>query len=615
MKYLLRAGWVVAAAGLAVGLAVLSIACNSKQSTGEAVPVAATGPKPGDEAEAYDGPAWFEDVTAQSGIDFTYKNGYEADHMAIIESLGGGIALLDYDHDGLMDVFIAGGGYYDGKKVLGHPGRLYKNLGGFKFKDVTAEVGLNVPCAYSHGLAVADVNRDGWPDLLVTGYNRLTLFINTDDGKGGRKFVDVTEKAGLTERLWSSGAAFVDLDGDGYPDLYVCHYGDWGFDTNHPTFCTYDGKTRDVCAPRKFTPLQHHLYRNNGNGTFTDITTTVEIGKEKNGTPIRGLRKDGKGLGVLAVDINADGRPDLYIANDTDDNFLYVNRTVPGGPIILEEVGGLSGVARDNRATPNGSMGLDAGDPSRTGRPALFVTNYEGELHALYTNQTTREPVSPAAPTGDNIVFDFESHKNGIVDLGPLMVGWGTAFCDFDRDGWEDLFIAHGHAVMFPSSGAGRQQLAKLLMNEKGKFKRISARGGPYFKTRHNSRGIALGDLDNDGKPDLIISHLNEPVTVLKNTVPTQFNWVGFGLMGEKFRDITGGKLVVEAGGETFTRFLKAGGTYAGSNDPRVNVGIAAATTIDKVTVYWPNGGKAQEWKNLAANRYWKLTEGDATAK
>jgi len=594
-----RIARVLVVASVAVALSFIS-ACDKKGSTTASVgPGTSTPAVHHDNDDPYDGPAWFEDMTAPAGINFTYRNGEEAGHFAIIESLGGGIALFDYDKDGLLDIYLAGGGHYDGKTVLGYPGRLYKNLGNWKFKDVTAEAGLSQPTMYSHGVAVADVNRDGFPDLLVTGYDRLTLYLNVPAESGGRKFVDVTEKGGLTERMWSSGAAFGDLDGDGYPDLYVCHYGDWGFETNHPLFCTYRENIRDVCPPKKFKPLPHKVYRNRGDGMFEDVSATLK------------LRTDGKGLAVIFVDVNGDGRPDMYVANDTDPNFLYVNRGKPGGPIKLEELGGLAGVAIDNRAQANGSMGLDAGDPVHSGKPALFVTNYEGELHAFYANQTVPDP---KAPGGYNILFDFESHRNGLQALGNTMVGWGTAFCDLDRDGWEDLIVSHGHAIRFPTANSGRAQYAKLLLNERGKFTRISNRGGSYFKAVHNARGLAMGDLDNDGKPDLVVSHLNEPVAVLRNVVPTDNHWVGFELTGEKFRDVVGGKIVVQAGGETYTRFIKSGGSYASANDPRYVVGIAKATKIDSVTVHWPNG-KAQEWKGLAADRYWKLTEGEAEAK
>jgi hypothetical protein len=591
-------------AALAAALVAAVVGCDrQKTSSATAVP---SGPAPfhHDNDDPYDGPAWFEDVTQASGVQFTYRNGEEDEHMAILESLGGGVGLLDFNRDGLIDVYFPGGGYYQGKTVLGHPGRLYQNLRNLKFRDVTAAVGLDKPAQYSHGVAVGDVNCDGFPDLLVTGYDRLSLYLNTPDGDGGRKFVDATEQAKLTERLWSSSAAFGDLDGDGYPELYVCHYGDWGFDTNHPTDCTYDGKTRDVCPPKRFKALPHKLYRNNRDGTFTDVTASA-LARHQGGKELP-PRADGKGLCVLILDVTGDGRPDLYVANDTDPNFLYVNRSKPGEPLRFEEMGGIAGVALDNRAQANGSMGLDAGDPMRTGRPALFVTNYEGELHALYTNDCD--------PAEDRVLFDFESHKNDLSRLGHLMVGWGTAFVDLDRDGWEDLVISHGHAIRYPITASGRAQYAKIVMNQKGKFVRASNRGGSYFKARHDARGLALGDLNDDGKPDVVISHVNEPVAVLQNNVPTDHHWIGFALEGKKHRDLVGGKIVVKAGAETYTRFIKSGGSYASANDPRYVVGIAGAARVDSVTVHWPNG-QVQEWKDLSADRYWKLKEGEPAAK
>ncbi|HSQ56617.1 MAG TPA: VCBS repeat-containing protein, partial [Gemmata sp.] len=320
-------------------------------------------------------PAPFAEVTEQTGVAFTYRNGEDAGHLAIIESLGGGVALFDFNNDGLLDIFLPGGGYYKEKTVLGHPCKLYQNLGNWKFEDVSAKVGLDkVNFQYSHGAAAFDYDRDGWLDLLITGYNRLVLLHNEPGEKGTRRFVDVTKKAGLDDHLWSTSAAWGDLDGDGYPEIYVCHYGNWGFETNHPR-CTYDGKTPDVCQPRMFAPLPHTLYKNNCNGTFTDVSDRVK------------LRKDGKGIGAILVDLNNDARPDIYAANDTDDNYLYINRG-NRGEIVLEETGLLAGVARDDRGVMNGSMGVDAGDYNRTGLASILVTNYENELPGLYRNRS-----------------------------------------------------------------------------------------------------------------------------------------------------------------------------------------------------------------------------------
>ncbi len=560
-----------------IGFVAALVACSS-----------APAPPPPTPQEEPVGPPLFEDMTAATGVNFTYRNGEEAGNFAIIESLGGGVALFDFDNDGLLDIFIPGGGRYEGKKVLGLPGRLYRNRGGWKFEDVTKAVGLDIPLQYSHGAAAFDYDNDGWLDLLVTGYNRLILLHNEPDGAGGRRFVDKTKAAGLNDALWSTTAGWGDLDGDGYPDLYIAHYGDWGFETNHPTDCTYDGKTRDVCQPRRFKPLPHSIYRNNRDGTFTDVTDKLN------------LRKDGKGMGVLIVDVNGDGRPDIYVANDTDDKYLYMNRGKPG-ELALEEVGLLAGVARDDQGKANGSMGLDAGDYDRSGRPSLIVTNYENELPALYQNRSE----------GERPRFNFATQQAGLAVIGGLNVGWGVGFFDYDLNGWEDLVMVNGHAIRFPTK-IDRRQRGVLFRNDGGRFTDLTRQGGSYFQAPHNARGIALGDLDNDGKIDLVVSHLNEPVTVLRNVAPTTGrHWIGLDLVGEKHRDVVGARVVINTLTAQQTRFIKGGGSFGCTNDRRQVIGLGTESTVTKATVHWPSG-KTQDFTGLGVDGYWRLEEGVA---
>jgi enediyne biosynthesis protein E4 len=577
-----RATLLLAAAAIALVFTAISVpSCTP-------APPSAPVPEPVPEVPA--GPPLFEDVTQAAGVSFTYRNGEDAGHFAIIESLGGGAALFDYDNDGLLDLYIPGGGRYEGKTVQGLPGRLYRNLGQFQFADVTQAVGLNVPGPYSHGAAAFDYDCDGWTDLLITGYNRLVLYRNEPDGQGGRRFTDVTKAAGLNDALWSTTAGWGDLDGDGFPELYVAHYGDWGFETNHPADCTYDGKTRDVCQPRRFKPLQHTLYRNTGTGRFTDVTAKVK------------LRSDGKGMGVLIADFSGDGRPDIYAANDTDDNFLYVNRGAKG-ELALEEIGLIAGVARDDRGIANGSMGVDAADFDRTGRASLVVSNYEGELPALYANRSAASPR-----------FVYATLATGVAAIGGVYVGWGLGFQDFDLDGWEDFAMVNGHAIRFPTK-IDRRQKPVLLRNEKGKFKDMTKSGGSYFQAPHNARGLAFGDFDNDGRVDCVISHLNEPVTVLKNVANIEGKyWIGLDLIGAKNRDVVGARVVVESAGGTQTRFVKGGASFGCTNDRRFVVGLGGDSTVMKATVYWPSG-QSQIFTGLATNGYWKLVEGEANPR
>jgi hypothetical protein len=562
-------------------------------------------------------PPLFRDVTKDTGIDFTYRNGQEAGHYAILESLGGGVALIDYDGDGLLDIFVTGGGYYTGKDkktIKGHPCKLYKNLGGFKFKDVTREVGLaDFPWFYTHGCAVADYNRDGWPDLLVTGWGRFALFRNVSNGKGGRKFIDVTKEAHLDDKAWTTSAAFMDLHGNGYPDLYLCQYVNWDVNKNNPKCPGYTPNIeRDVCPPKQFQGLDHLLYRNNGDGTFTNITKEADLNIWGKMTTLDGKQDQvevGKGLGVVAADLNNSQRPSIYVANDTVDNFLYMNRTVRGlcgARLKLEECGSDKGVARDGDGSANGSMGVDVGDYLGNSFASIFVTNYEDERHALYRNDGKE-------------VFSYATEIAGIQAIGQRYVGFGTSFVDLENRGWLDIVIINGHVIRHPVR-AGLKQEAVLFRNEAGeRFKPITDQGGDYFTSEHIGRGLAVGDLDNDGRPDLVVSHVNEPVSILRNVAGDKAernHWLGFALAGRKHRDLVGTRIVIKAGKQQQTRFVKGGGSYMSASDPRQLFGLGKETRIESVTVYWSWGGK-ETWdgKQFETDRYWRLVEGKKKAE
>lgn len=526
----------------------------------------------------------FEDVTPKSGIHFSYRNGDEAGELTLLETLGGGVGLIDYDRDGWLDLFLTGGGNLADRRVRGLPGRLYRNLGSCRFEDVTDKVGLDGASLYSHGVAVTDYDGDGWPDLLMTGYGGVRLYRNS---KG--RFVDVTSSAGLKQGGWPTSAAWGDLNGDGRPDLYLTHYVNWSFE-NHPRCPGYISEHPfGVCSPRVFTGLSDVVYLNNGDGTFRDATHEL------------GLRPGGKGLGVIIADLDDDGRPDVYVANDTTENFLYLNR--PDRP--FEEVGLTRGVAFNGHGTAQGSMGVDVSDAEGNGNFSIFVTNFQNEPHAFYR-----------ALGGGR--FHFSSEAVGVTTIGFTFVGFGVGFADFDNDGHEDLFLANGHISQHPAPPSEYRQRPIVFRHVGGdrsiRYVDVSHLAGSYFQEKRVGRGVALGDLDNDGRMDVVISHINDPATILKNVSNRNHHWLGLILIGEDRRDIVGAKVTLEANGRSQSRQVKGGSSYLSSSDRRILFGLGPDEGPVRITVRWPYGSK-QTWENIKVDHYWTLKEGETVAE
>lgn len=517
----------------------------------------------------------FEDRTAASNLQFTYKNDEAHSDFAILESLGGGIAIFDFDGDGRCDLFLTGGGTFGDRQTAGLPSALFRNEGHWRFADVTKASGIGRSRYYSHGAAVADCNEDGFDDVLITGYGGLMLYQNQGDGS----FREVTPETGLDDRLWSSSAAWGDFNADGALDVYVVHYVDWSFDKN-PVCEGPPGHPREVCPPRQFDGLPDLLYFGNGDGTF------------RNGTKEARLQPDGKGLGVVAADLDQDGDLDLYVGNDTVPNFLYLN----DGRGQFDDFSLISGSAHSDRGTPDGSMGTDVGDFNGDGLPEIWVANYEGENNALYRN------------LGKGL-FRHVSQSTGISAVGAMHVGWGTRFVDVDLDGDEDLIVSNGHVVRFPVNTPRRQRPVLLENLDGARFRNVADRAGEYMTSEHAGRGLATGDMDGDGDEDIVISNLNEPAAVLSNESAPAHNWLAVRIIGrQSTRASIGATAVTKVGDRTLTRQIRGGSSYASTSDSKLHFGCGTMRVVDALTVTWI-GGSRTVLQNVECNQVVTIVE------
>ncbi len=517
---------------------------------------------------------WLEDVTESSGLKFTYRSGVESRQYAMVEELGGGVALFDYDNDGDLDAYFTGGGEIgENQQPKGRAGALFRNDGGLRFTDVTQAVGLDQSGDYSHGVTVGDYDRDGWQDLFITAYGRSQLFRNVD----GQSFVDRTDAAGLVVDGWHASATFLDFDRDGWLDLYLCGYTLWKPGSRYLLGGDKHG-VEELRMPIDVPGAPDLLFRGSPDGTFTNVTVEA------------GIRPDGRGLGVVAADFNSDGWIDLYVANDIDPNHLYW-----GGPTLPFREGAVSaGIQGSEYGQPESSMGIDAADYDGDGRLDLFVTNYEREDNALYRNE-------------GGGAFTHRTAPAGLAGCCRPYVGFATEFLDLDLDGWLDLYLLNGHVVYHVRKSPYRQP-AFVYRNQAGeRFEDVSDQTAAYFSVTHVGRGGAYGDLDNDGDLDLVFTHQNEPVTVLRNR-RTADNWLCVSLEGVvSNRDAIGAVVTSAWEGRTLTRVIRGGGSYLSCSDRRVLV--PCSSELQSMEILWPNGLR-ERYSGLRPRQTHRLREG-----
>jgi enediyne biosynthesis protein E4 len=526
----------------------------------------------------------FTDVTPALGVHFNYLSSHTPKHY-LLETMGGGVALFDYDNDGRLDIFLVNGaplqdptpkGSIPQKTGANYWNRLYHQKPDGTFEDVTEKAGLQ-GVGYGMGVVVGDYDNDGYEDLYVTAYGGNKLYRNNGDGT----FADVTEKAGVAGSGWSTSAAWVDLDNDGLLDLVVLRYLQWDFDD---IWCgEHKEGYRAYCHPDVFQPISPLVYHNDGNGHFTEVSQKI------------GLSKPGKGLGIALADYDRDGHIDLFVANDSMVEFLYHNK----GDGTFEETGLLSEVAVDGDGRTYAGMGVDFADYNNDGWPDLIITDLANQRYALYQNNR-------------DSTFTYDSFTSGIARLTMPHSGWGVRFLDYDNDGWKDLLVAQGHdldtvELSYPNLHYREPML--LLRNTGKDFVDVSAASGAVFSQPWLGRGMAIGDIDDDGRLDAVVSTNDGPAHILHNETPTQNHWLTLKLVGHKSnRDAIGAEVkLITAKGQQFATVSTAG-SYLSSSDKRVHFGLGLESFAQSIEIRWPSGIQ-QTLKNVRADQILQVDE------
>jgi hypothetical protein len=527
----------------------------------------------------------FTDVTSEAGIQFRHVHGGSGEKFTV-ETMGSGAAFLDYDNDGDQDLYVVNGSILPGFVYKEIPRNiLYRNEGDGTFTDRTdkAKVG---DTGYGMGVAVADFDNDGYPDLYLANFDTNRLYRNKGDGT----FTEVTANAGVGDNRWGASAAFADIDADGDLDLYVTNFLHYTLDENKNCFDKRRG-ARIYCGPLHYDGVSDILYRNNGNGTFTDVTK--EAGVEN---------PEGKGLGVVFLDYDNDGDVDIYVANDSARNFLYRN----DGKGRFTDVTFQSGTGYSEDGVIQAGMGTDAGDYDNDGDIDLIVTNFSFDVNTLYQNM-------------GNGVFEDVSFQAGLGEPSFPNVGWGVNFLDYDNDGDQDLFVANGHSLYILKERIEEESTAQsdLLFENHGdgSFSNVSMRSGDYFQKAMVGRGSILGDYDNDGDLDLFVSNNNQEAYLLRNDGGSQNNWLIIKTIGTKSnRDGIGARITVFSGDLSQVDEIRSGTSYLSQNESRIHFGLGKREIVNRLEIRWPSG-LVEFYREIGVNQFITVTEGKGFEK